>query len=588
MRPQLKALLHAIGNRIQTPNLDLLLESGLVTNPKALIDESKRAELLTTLANVTTLLQTLIDSEWRVLHSDSPVAPLVYLAPWHAHAMFPGSFFNTQVSFAAPAGVVPPHLFSKNKGVIKLNDLRQEGMPVWLYEHKNLAYEWFTQQAPHKYDELERLSKGIIALRPKYEAVFGYSARAAANGWLKVQLDLEINSNSNPLYSRSDISENAKRYRQNLRVLSRQLCNDLNQTDSGRPAQVGHQTLVFSTRQVFETIRRTLPYTSQEDNGTLISYGDWRYKHNLPHFLSWPMALAIAPDLAFQSLDCWPAKPLFVEYKDCSIEHILDEVSTRRRTISTRVNKVYGTWRFDKCLSTSENSAELSSIFYAATCIKCGAKHEKVNYRSAANFACVVCNSDKEASVMVRSTRSRQLGKIAWLRLSKEGPTKEYSGYDLILGGPQPENCIGYVHLAHRGLSLRIAKTREHTLDLQRLLQQIAHTTTTFNDQLKRFGMTMQDALAKNVPTTLPEIQKVREVEAQIQDEQNERLANMLSLPEPTAPKNFFDLSDLDEPLASSSAGTTPATQATQTDSDLLAMFDDPEDDLPSESGQYN
>jgi hypothetical protein len=60
----------------------------------------------------------------------------------------------------------------------------------------------------------------------------------------------------------------------------------------------------------------------------------------------------------------------------------------------------------------------------------------------------------------------------------------------------------------------------------------------------------------------------------------------MLSLPEPTAPKNFFDLSDLDEPLAGTPA--PQATQATQTDSDLLAMFDDPEDDLPSESGQYN
>jgi hypothetical protein len=422
--------------------------------------------------------------------------------------MFPGSFFNTQVSFAAPAGVVPPHLFSKNKSVIKLNDLRQEGLPLWLHEHKNLAYEWFTQQIPHKYDDLERISKGIIELRPKFEPIFGYSAKAAAANWLRVKLDLEINSNSNALYSRSDISENAKQYRQRLRVLSRQLCNDRHHTESGRPAPVGHQTLVFSTRQVYETIRRTLPYSSQEDHGTLISYGDWRYKHNLPHFLSWPMALAIAPDLGFEALDCWPAKPLYVEYRECSAEHILEDVSTRRRTISTRVNKVYGTWRFDKCLSNSENSSEMSSIFYAATCIKCGAQHERINYRSASSFACIACNSDVGIDKLVRAPRSKQLGKVAWLRLSKEGPTKEYSGYDLILGGQQPENCIGYVHLAHRGLSLRIAKTREHSLDLQRLLQQIAHTTATFNDQLKRFGMTMQDALAKNVPVTLPEIQK--------------------------------------------------------------------------------
>ncbi len=591
MRPILKQMLKALGGRQPVPHLDTLNEKGLVLNPKALYAEVRRISPLVETANCEVLLQTLIDTQWRVLHSDSTTAenPLVYLAPWHDQAQFPGSWYNTQVTFASPAGVVPPHLYSKNKGVIRLNQTRTEGLPLWTHEFKNLGYEWFTPQVTHKYEELAKISKGLVQLKPALAAIYGYSAKNAAQNWLRT----EVNVDDAPGFSRSDVSENARIYRQRLRILSRKLCYDQNQTDSGSPALVGHQTLVFSTRQIYETIWRTLPYGSSDDDAAIITYGDWRYKHNLPHFMSWPMALAIAPDLAFQSLDCWPAKPLFVEYKDMGADYILEAVQQRRRTISTRVNKIYGTWRFDKCLSPSENSSEMTSIFYTATCVKCGHKHDRINYRSAAKFPCSGCQAYTEVVTAPRP-KVKALGKIAWLRFSKGGPTAEHTGFDLILGGPQPDNVVGYVHLAHRGMNLRVTKpgTPNHTTaSLQAVFGSMIEV---FKGLAKPHNLTIEDLF-----TNYNEEQRQLAVERA----ENERLRilqgddtayvidKVVEAPPPTvAPKNFFDLSDLDEPLASTSAGTPAlqATQTTQTDSDLLAMFDDPEDDLPSESGQYN
>lgn len=112
----------------------------------------------------------------------------------------------------------------------------------------------------------------------------------------------------------------------------------------------------------------------------------WRFRKGIPKLLSaaqveWLGLLAVKAGN--------PRGHHLIDRNDP--KHPFEPGAVPTRQVTSKIGKVYGTWRFTACLSDSENTSNNANVFYTGECVHCGLVHKRLNYRTVKVQRCRNC-----------------------------------------------------------------------------------------------------------------------------------------------------------------------------------------------------
>ena len=169
------------------------------------------------------------------------------------------------------------------------------------------------------------------------------------------------------------------------------------------------------------------------------SFTVWRKAHNLPKLLTYKQAVYLM--LVLAQSPHYKLKKGFDEVikkrlkRNSSHLFGVGEVET---SFKTKINKVYGTWKFLECLSESENTSNNASVIYRAVCRVCDFE-EKVDYR----YVALKCHNCRKLSYETRPDNNEAFKEDVKIYLLVDGT--------MTIDKTRPPESVAVAKFVHHG-----------------------------------------------------------------------------------------------------------------------------------------